>query len=201
MLDLDAERNERMEAARAARGEEAGPEPVRLGGQVIALLPAELPIDVLEPITRVKVDTALLFRSVMDAYKSRDEAESTAALVDMLVDLVIMNPDLPAELVEAVKEMGRRILGADGYEKFVAARPSLQDGGALIKGLAKKYSMSSGKSSPSSATLSGGTTSTPISATTSESTSTASGGDPVTPVSSEPDGSSPTSSDSPTMPS
>lgn len=205
MLDLDAARETRLEAARAARGEEKGPEELKLGGKVITLLPAELPMDVLEPLTKIDIDTALLFRSVLDVYKStgqKDAAASVESLIGMLVDLVLTNPKLPQELVGAVKDMGRRVLGEDGYIAFVAARPSLQDGAALVKGLATKYSLSSGKSSAPSTSSNGGRTSTPISGTTSaDSTSTGSGGAPDSPASSESDDSSATSNDSPPKPS
>ncbi|MER5322318.1 hypothetical protein [Streptosporangium roseum] len=201
-MDLDAERETRWAAAQAARGGEAGPEPLKFGGKVIAYLPPEFPIDVLEPLTDVDVDTALLVRSVLDVYNSGDKAQSVEELLGLLVDLVVTNPKLPAQLVTAIKNMGRRLLGDEGYGEFVKVRPSLQDAGALVKGLGKKYSLSSGNSSASSAGSNGGTTSTPTSPTTTpDSISAESGGDQGRPASSEPADSSSSPSDSLTMPS
>ncbi|MFD9948749.1 hypothetical protein ACFWYW_47140 [Nonomuraea sp. NPDC059023] len=156
-----------LDAARRARTTTKGdPEPLVLGGQTICMLPTELSLDVLEPLTAVNVDIALLIRNVIDAFKSDNAEESGLKLLDAVVDLVVLNPKLPAELVAAAKEMLRRLLQDDGYEAFVAERPSKEDVAELVRGLFRKYGWGLGESKPSSAGSSDGTTSTPTGPTT-----------------------------------
>lgn len=176
-----------LDAARRARAEKnGGPEPLVFGGDTIAVLPAEFPLDVLEPlITGVDVDIALLVRSVIDAIQAENRAESGTALASMVVDMVVMNPKLPAELLTAVKDMLRRLIGPGGYDAFVAQRPTREDVTAFAKGLMAKYGWSDagdvlGESSSPADGSHGGTTSTPTSsATSTDSTSTESGAVPA----------------------
>ncbi|MBG0819026.1 hypothetical protein [Planomonospora sp. ID82291] len=199
MLDLDAARAERLEAARAEYGAAVADFfPLRFRGRDICELPTELPLDVLEPLTDVAVDLGLIVRTALDAARSQDPNAATMAVIDMVVDQLIINQQLPEQLMTAAKEMAARLLGEDGYPAFLAARPSVFDVVALVKGLLRKYGLRLGESSPSSASSSGGTTSTPISpATTPDSTPAEPGDAPASPVSSESAGSSLGWSDSP----
>jgi hypothetical protein len=173
VLDLDA--------ARASRsGTKGQPIPLRLGGEIICVLPAELPVDVLEPLAHLNVDTALIARTVLQAMKETDLTQAGLNIASMVVDLVIQNPSLPGELLDAVRLMGRRLMGDDGYERFVAQRPSIGDVAAFIKGLGGRYSFRLGESKPSSSDSGSGDASTPISSTTTEdSTSPESGSSPA----------------------
>jgi hypothetical protein len=198
-----------LDVARKARAETVGgPEPLTLGGRDIAMLPAEFPLDVLEPLVLgVNVDIAMVVRSVVDAIEAEDRAAAGLGLASMLVDLVVGNPRLPVELVDAVKAMFARLIGQAGYDAFVAERPSPEDVMELGKGLLAKYGWSSvgdvlGESTSSADGSNGGTTSTPTSDTTSrDSTSVASGSGPEIPDSSGYGASLPTPSGSPQMPS
>ncbi|WP_433513898.1 hypothetical protein ACQP2T_61840 [Nonomuraea sp. CA-143628] len=165
-----------LNAARASRsGTEGKPIELRLGSAVI-LLPPELPVDVLEPLAHLNVDTALIARTVLNALKEADLTKAGLTIASMVVDLVIQNPRLPGELLDAVRLMGRRLMGEDGYEAFVAERPSIPDVGALLKGLAGRYAFSAGESKPSSSGSGSGEPSTPTSSTTTgDSTSLESG--------------------------
>ncbi|MFI9845067.1 hypothetical protein ACIHFD_49170 [Nonomuraea sp. NPDC051941] len=191
-----------LDAARRARAERKGikPEPVTIGGEVIAVLPVEMPLDVLGPLVQdVNVDIALLFRNVVDVIRGENADQSTAALLDMAIDLIVLNPKLPAELLEAGKEILRRLLGQGGYDAFVGERPSREDVAELVKGLFGKYGWSLGESSASETSSDDGTTSTPTGPTTTpDSTSTESGTGQETPLSSGFADSLPSPSDSTT---
>jgi hypothetical protein len=184
VLDLDAAR----EARARARAEQTGPVELRFGGEVIAELPPELPVDVLEPLMNVDLDLAALAREALGAMNSSD-ADAQRKAVELFVDLIVANPKLPQDLIDAVREMGRLLLTEDGYARFVAKRPSLQDVAALVKGLAERYA-SLGESLRSSTPAADGTTSKPIlPATTTDSTSEPSGDSQEAPAGSVPAGS------------
>ncbi|MFI6541521.1 hypothetical protein ACIBHY_54345 [Nonomuraea sp. NPDC050547] len=157
-----------LNAARANRnGTQGKPIELRLGNAVI-MLPPELPVDVLEPLAHLNVDTALIARTVLQALQETDLAKAGLSVASMVVDLVIQNPALPTELLNAVRLMGRRLMGDDGYEAFVAERPSVPDVAALVKGLGGRYAFSAGESRPSSSDSASGEGSTPTSSTTTE---------------------------------
>ncbi|MEU4229428.1 hypothetical protein AB0F17_34470 [Nonomuraea sp. NPDC026600] len=178
MLDLDAARAERTAAG--------DPFPLRFRGQIICTLPPELPLDALEPLTEIDVDIALIFRTAIDAFKGQDADAATVSVLDTVIDLLVMNKRLPDEVLEAVKKIGRRLMGDEGYEAFLAARPSLPDVIAFGKGLMSIYGLRLGESPKSSAISSGGTTSTATSPTTTPALTSADSGElPPSLVSSE----------------
>lgn len=166
--DLDAKRLERARQ-RAARQEARGETlPIVLGGQQIATLGAEFPLDVLEPLSDINLDIALLFQQAVSAANAEGD---NAASMELIVNILAANPDLPREFIAAVKEIGKRLLGEDGYARFVAARPTPWDVAALASVLFTWYGVSLGESSRSSAAVSSsGATSNTISGTTSGST-------------------------------
>lgn len=191
-----------LDAARAARSATSGrPIPLRFGGRIICELPPELPVDVLEPLTSLKINTTMLVSRALEAFKSGSAQQTGLILLDTLIDLMLDNPNLPAELLDAVRAMGQRLMGEAGYQAFVAARPSIGDVVALIKGLRGRYAIRLGeetpslKTSPDGSTSStpspgdspSGETSTPTSSTTTTaSTSPASGSAPESLASSPP---------------
>jgi hypothetical protein len=173
-LDLDAARKDRAET-RAARHEGRGDElPIKLGGQVIATVGAEFPMSVLEPLTAVNVDIAYLVRAFAQMM-DKSNADAQAASIALMVDVLAANPQLPAEIIAAVKDMARRVLGDDGYEAFVELQPSPWDCGTLAKGLLDWWGVSLGESQPSPPPLDGGETSKPTSNGSTGSTRGASG--------------------------
>ncbi|GAA3614583.1 hypothetical protein GCM10022419_119720 [Nonomuraea rosea] len=119
MLDLDAARAERTAAG--------DPFPLRFRGQISCTLPPELPLDALEPLTEIDVDIALIFRTAIDAFKGQDADAATVSVLDTVIDLLVMSKKLPDEVLEAVKKIGRRLMGDQGYEAFIAAHPSVPD--------------------------------------------------------------------------
>lgn len=198
-MDLDA-------ARRARQAKKGGPEPLVFGGETIAVLPAEFPLDVLEPLIQgVNLDVALLVASIMDALEAEKRDKSGMALVKLIVEMLVQNPRLPAELLTAGKEMLKRLIGETGYEAFVAERPSREDLAEFITGLLAKYGWKDigdvlGESSEPDDGSPDGKTSTPTSGTTSTaSTSTASGPSPEIPGSSGYTASLPTAIGSPPL--
>lgn len=177
VLDLDAGRAERAKA-RAARNEARGDTlPIRLGGKVVATLPAEFAIDVLTPLTELDVDLAFVIKAVTQAAGAVERDEQVAGM-NLLVNVLAANPALPSGILNAVQDIGKRLLGEDGYAALVAWRPSREDIAALAKGILSWYGVSLGEASPSptSSAASGGETSKPISSASTEvSTRAASG--------------------------
>ncbi len=179
-FDLDFD----LDSARSARTE-VGPAPaVRLGG-VRHELPRELPIDVLEPLTTINVDVSVLVRQVLDARNAaKDSGEAVGEeILGAVIDMLVLNPSLPTEIVEAAKEMARRLMGPDAYAALVAFRPTVADLGALAKHIGRLYGVRLGEASRSSdSSADSGTTSKPTSAGEAE-TSATSGVVPTTPAS------------------
>lgn len=171
-----------LDAARTARREGTGGVPaLRISGTRYEL-PPELPVDVLAPLTEVDVDVSLLVRMVLDARRQAQESGEAAneAVIDTIVDLVVANPKLPVELVEAGKEVARRFLGDDGYDALVDYRPSMPDLAAIIRHVGRQYGVGLGEALPSSDSSEGtGTTSKETSKSTTGSTSGASGKRPA----------------------
>lgn len=186
--DLDAKRIQRAQARAIAREGKGDKLPIIFGGRVIAQLDAEFPLDNLEPLQDVNVDVALLIQQAV-ANANATGAPGQANL-ELVVNVLAANPDLPKELIGAVKEIGRRLLGPVGYDDFCTQRPTPWDITALIGDLFSWYGMTLGealRSSTSSAP--DGRTSNTTSNITSDSTPEVSGNDLGTRVSSAWEGS------------
>lgn len=169
-FDLDAHRAARREAS--SSDPLAGERPIKVGGEVVATLPAEFPLDVLSPLESLNFDVALLVRAAMDA--ARNKGGTSADATDLAIDMLVSNPALPLEVLQAVREMAKRLLGEPGYRGLVDARLSRDDLGVLVKGMFVKYGVSLGEASASTdsagdadgetsnATSNGSTGSTPV---------------------------------------
>lgn len=164
VLDLDADRERR---AAEREGKDAGL-PIRMGGQIVATLPPEFPLDVIEPLRAIDQELALLLRQAMQMAQGEDAMNATA----LVIDLLAASPNLPSTLIDTLRESGVRLLGEDGLTAFVEYRPTAKDVAVLVKGVAGYYGFSLGEASPSStspepdgqtlsATSSGTTDSTP----------------------------------------
>jgi hypothetical protein len=142
VLDLDADR-ERRSAER--EGKNAGL-PIRLGGRVVSTLPAEFPLDVIEPLRKIDQDLALLLRQAIQMSQGENALDATALVIDLLAS----NPNLPSTFLEVLNDCGTRLLGEEGLEALVAYRPTIGDVVALVKGVAGYYGFSLGEASESS---------------------------------------------------
>ncbi|MFF2620086.1 hypothetical protein [Kitasatospora sp. NPDC058046] len=194
-IDLDVARERRLaaaaETARAAKAEyTVGEEPLIFGGATVAMLPAELPLAVWEPLIGIPY-LPLLLRSLVEAAQAQGEQQTQAA--GLIVDVLGSEPSLPSDLLAAAAEMGRRLLGDDGYKQLMAQRPSHADLLELVRYAWTKYFWGGGGLGeligPSATASSGGTTSKPTSSGTTSSTPAVSGDGPVTLDSSAPDAS------------
>lgn len=168
-LDLDAERRRRA----AQREGQKQDQPIVFGGETIAILPVELPLDVLAPIRDMDDDITLLLRSVVRAAQTEG---GTADVQALFVDLLAANPALPQNLLDTIQRIAKNLFGESGYEAFIAQRPTREDIAYLAGGIMRFYGLTLGESSPSSDSDTGaGTTSSTTSPTTSESTPDESG--------------------------
>ena len=135
-----------LDAARAARREKLGAPGVTIGGQRLEL-PIEFPIDVLAPLTELDFDASVLVRIAVDARKEAEAAgqNGTAAMLDAALDILVSNPKLPMDLVEACKTMARRMFGEDGYTHLAAQRLAIPDIVALTQFVGRAYGVGLGE--------------------------------------------------------
>lgn len=194
-IDLDAARERRLaaaaEKARAAKAEyTVGEEPLIFGGATVATLPAELPLAVWEPLVGIPY-LPLLLRSLVEAAQAQGDQQTEAA--SLIVDVLGSEPSLPTDLLAAAAEMGRRLLGEDGFARLMDQRPSHPDIFELVCAVWAKYFPGGAGlgelMGPSESLSSAGTTSKPTSSGTTGSTPAVSGDGPVTLDSSAPDAS------------
>ena len=185
-IDLDAERDRRSQENEAR----ARTVPIKFGGEVVAHVPTELPLDVLAPLRRLDEEVSLLLRTVTTAMSS-PEARDRWDATSLVIDILAANPKLPTTLIDVLEDMTSRLLTEDGRKALMAHRPTMPDLVFLGRGLLGLYGLNLGESQPSSDSRTeeakdAGTTSTPtLPTTTQDSTSEASGDAPESPASSE----------------
>lgn len=167
MIDLDADRERR--ASQRETGDDGLP--IKMGGKVVATLPPEFPLDVLEPLRTIDQDITLVIRQAFQMQQGNDPM----AAASLLVDLLASNPNLPSQLLDVLNESATRLLGADGMAALKDFKPSGPDIAALARGVSRYYGFSLGESSESSDSQeTGGETSKRTSRSTTKSTSAAS---------------------------
>lgn len=177
-IDLQQRRTQRAKA-RAAKHEARGETlTITCGDRVIAVLQPEFPIDVLEPLMDVNLDIALVIEQALELVAADNVAQQTASM-DLIAKILGANPHLFRELTDAVKEMGRRLFGADGYAGLVEMRLTPWDVADLLRDMLAWYGVGLGESSSDSTPSTGGGTSNPISSPTTESTPAVSGSVPA----------------------
>lgn len=180
-IDLDAERKQRA-AAREGKKQNL---PIIIGGQTIAVLPVELPIDVLEPLRTLDADLTMILRSAMQAARGKD-AESRWESTELVVDVLAANPALPVTVLDTVAQVAKNLLTADGFTALMASRPTREDFAALTKGVFRFYGVTLGEAlEPSGSSTASGVTSSTTSESTSASTPAISTPTPAPDVSSE----------------
>ncbi|MEU8379796.1 hypothetical protein [Streptosporangium sp. NPDC048865] len=200
-LNLNAARRARA----ARRGRKDGPIPLYFGeapdgsDKLIAMLPSGFPLHALEPFTRLDVDMGFLLHVLEQVMKS-DNRATDAEAIGMVIGLLSKTPDLPSQLVRAAREVAQEVLGQEGYERFMAERPAVEDIVDLVKSLSAEWGVGRGESTPPESGSPSGGPSTPTSETPTVSTSTESGTTPEIPASSESTSSSTSATDSLTMP-
>lgn len=188
-IDLDADRARRA-AEREAKGSPSGGVPIILGGETVATLPVEVPVDVFAPIRGLDQELALIIDRSVKAARGETSQQATT---DLVIDLLITNPSLPSNAIDIATQITVNLIGQEGLDALMAHRPSGQDVAVLVKGVFRFYGLSLGESLPSSDSSTGGgtdenagETSNGTSSTTSDSTSEESTDVPETTASSAP---------------
>jgi hypothetical protein len=142
------------------------------------LFPAELPADALDPLLS---DDLNLMGLLGEAMNSSGDIGTGA-----IVDLVFRNGNLPGQLIAAVKEIYKALLGEDEFEDFKAHKPSVPEYVRLTKALATIYAVDLGKLfGLGGSSASDSQTSSPTSPATTASTPDESGSDQDSPDSSD----------------
>jgi hypothetical protein len=130
ILDLDA-----------ARRESAFPEGiiVKLGGAEYTL-PSELPADTFDPFLAPEFDLSGLIVALF-----KDEDGKGKDIGERAVDLLVLRPALPAEVIAAFYASLELLFGEEQWATFKTKRPSVPDLGRLVSGLFRLYGTSLGE--------------------------------------------------------
>jgi hypothetical protein len=178
-FDLAARRLARQQARMASATREGTGEELRidLGAGAVVAAPPELPLWVLQPFLAVSSDVATLLYQVVQLYQGE---ESGGDSVRYGLALIAENAAMPQQLIDAVCEAARRLLGDDGYTALVEARLSINDVAELARALIEHYGVVPGESSASSASAGSGGQTSRTTSTTEVSPPATSGGDPGT---------------------
>lgn len=167
LLDMDA-----------ARREVTDPDgmTVRFGGEDFTF-PAELPMSAFDPILDPKLDLVGVVTRVLSDSKGVSGG---------VLDLLLMRPELPRDVLDAFLAIYRNLLGDEAYELFAGKNPSVPDYARLSKALVTAYGVSLGKFfGLASLPTADGETSSQTSPDTTSSTPADSGDSPDSPDSSE----------------
>lgn len=172
VIDLDKARKQRA-AEREGKQQSL---PIRVGGQVVAELPVELPVDVLAPLKDLDESITLVLRTSMKMYGADADARARWDGTELIVDLLAANPTLPVDVLNVLRKVAVNLLSESGYDALMASRPSPEDLSYLAKGVFRFYGVTLGEVSPSSdSSTDSGRTSSTTSSVTSESTPEVSG--------------------------
>ncbi|GAB2859377.1 hypothetical protein GCM10022221_68710 [Actinocorallia aurea] len=174
-------------AARARRRSEAA---TRLGeargdtlplyfdpDRIFAVLQPEFPAAALAPLLELDQEIAYTIRQVVtlavervnagDDDTKKEKKDQTGELIGSIIELLMMRPNLPIDLIRIARQIGTGILGEDGMAGLEAEKPSLQDYIEVVKTIWWWHGEALGKSlSFSKPSSTGGTTSTPTSSIT-----------------------------------
>jgi hypothetical protein len=184
-----AEKRKERAAAREGRGEPPQLVFDQVGGPLIVLLPVEVPISVFEPLQEINVDIAFFVKQLFAVWQSQQESDEggRTAAIGMLTDILVANPDLPVQVLNAGRECLKRLIGDEAYDAFIAMKPSVQDVRDLLTYLAEQYGVGLGEASESTdSSQTNGPTSSPTSDGSTDLTPEVSSLTLAPPVSSEP---------------
>lgn len=160
----------------AARREANQPDgiPVTFGTEDF-ILPAEFPVDVLDPFLADEFDLAGLIREAMA--RAKDADGNTRGIASVVVDTLFERPSLPVEIVKTIFAAYELLFGVEDYARFKSQRPSIGDYARLTGALFEAYGTSLGEAfaSPSSSATGGATPSQTSLSSTQDSTPDASG--------------------------
>src|SRR5690606_12695592 len=121
--------------------------PVVYGDKTFTL-PAELPVDVFDPLLDSEFDLVGLIKALLDSTKDD--------LGEAIVDLLTNRPDLPVEVRDTVYDCLGLLFGEEQFAEFRAQRPGFTTYARLIGGLAKEYGTTLGEAFASPASSESG---------------------------------------------
>lgn len=181
VINLDEQRKIRA----AAREGKRQALPIHFGGEDITTLPVELPLDTFTPLRALDADLSMVLRQIIAAYRSRGDERMNN--VEMVVDILAANPDLPISVLNVIQEIAQTLLTDEGYTRLMAQRPTIDDIAYLGSAILDYYGVTLGESqAPSDSPSTAGTTSSATSSpTTTDSMPVESGATDTTPTSSE----------------
>lgn len=146
------------------------------------VLPAELPLDVLDPLLDPEFDLIGLLKLAVDG-------DDDADLGEVLIDVLFKRPGLPLEIRDTIFGCLQLLFGEEQWKQFQSNRPGLTTIATLIKGIFKVYGVSLGEAfaSLSSSVSDGATPNQTSNATTALTPDTSSDDLALEPASSESD--------------
>lgn len=171
-------------AGREARGEtyplDFGTTQVELG--------AEFPITALEPLLGLDEEIGLVIKQAVTLATVRDDDEQQREGVQLMVDLLVMTPNLPRKLLGIAREVGDNLLGAEAMGALLASGPSAPDVASLVGAIWSWYAEALGEAfeSIASSPSDGETLKQTSPGSTPDSTPAAPSSPPDTPTSSAP---------------
>lgn len=163
VLDLDGA----AASKREARGK--APEFTTKGERFA--LPVELPIDVLEPLTDVSQDVALLLQDAVRATRGDATADDRERAGELILLTLVANPEMPRQVVDAAKRACGRLFCDEGptvevgegdeaktverdvdshgtdcqWSRFVRTRPTVDKARVLAPWIFREYGVSLGE--------------------------------------------------------
>lgn len=110
--------------------------PIVFKGETFTL-PAELPLDVFDPVLSADFDLVGLVRTLFDS-----EANDAGGMV---TELLTARPGLPLEFRDTIYDCLQLLWGEEQWKSFLAKRPGLPTLIFIVKGLVKAYGITLGE--------------------------------------------------------
>lgn len=162
--------------AAAAKREAKFPEGFKVPyGSEEFILPAELPMECLDPFFNMDIDLASILAQAVQLQFSGDE-DQAAKGQEAMWQVLLASPNLPKEVWQAIRVSLVVLFGEEQWDRFIAQRPSVSTYVALIIGVVKMYGAALGEAFGSATpSETGGQTSSETSPSSTKSTRGGSG--------------------------
>lgn len=110
--------------------------PIRRGGRDF-ILPAELPIDVFDPLLAEDFDLTGLITALTSS--------QTANFGEAIVEVLTSRPDLPRTFIDTIYKSFELLFGAEQFAEFQKTRPGIPTYSYLVRGLFEVYGTTLGE--------------------------------------------------------
>lgn len=104
------------------------------------VLPAELPLDVFDPLLSPDFDLVGLIKTVLG-----EDGQAEGDLGDAVISVLFKRPNLPLEVRDTIYASLALLFGEDQWTQFQAQRPGVATLTVLIKGLFTSYGVALGE--------------------------------------------------------